>query len=199
MADLGLLMADPLAQACAEGRKTVTRRPMSPQPWLRFNLSRIDPSRHGWAWHRKGPNPDGSDRFGTHWFETDPKTHTQLPREGAPIPGAGTATVGRRVWVRECFASCGEDVAYRASLAPGWYPGNHLQPWRPSIHMPKWAARTWGTLTSVTPCDLSTVDDAEAQREGFDTAAEFLPAIREMYPDARWFWRLEIAWEVTRG
>lgn len=209
MTDLGLLMADPLAQACAEGRKTVTRRPMSPQPPA--EATRV--FQHGPVWMATKPaevlGGEGGRVVG--WPETR-------------IPGAGTATIGQRVWVRECFADiCAQadpycwcdkgnrthhSVEYRAVTGnprPGAWPDNNdpdcenAPTWKPSIHMPKWAARTWGTLTSVTPCDLSDIDDAEAQIEGFDTAAEFLRVLGELYPGVRWFWRLGIEWDAKGG
>lgn len=202
-------MADPLAQACAEGRKTVTRRPMAA-------ITEFQPSplkNHAWRFRDK--NGHIEDVF-FDWLGREDFAENGWTR----IPGAGTATIGRRVWVRECFQvwttpgyeypdevdlvegklpkdggdygwTAGRNCHYRANFK---HPDNDY-PWRPSIHMPKWAARTWGTLTSVTPCDLSDIDDAEAQREGFDTAAEFLRVVAELYPGVRWFWRLEVEWD----
>jgi uncharacterized protein YqfB (UPF0267 family) len=59
--------------------------------------------------------------------------------------------------------------------------------------MPKWVSRTWGHIVSVRPCDLSGIDHAEAVREGFGSVPECLDAIRGLYPDTTWFWRVE--WE----
>lgn len=136
-------MTDTMALACHEGRKTVTRRPAVVGGHI------LD-----------GPDTDGF---------------------GAIIPGAGTATVGGRVWVRECFAIQIGDVPLCGSIS-GMSPprgltlkyrasGDGLRPaadgWRPSIHMPKWAARTWGRITSVRPERLQAITDEDAQREGF--------------------------------
>ena len=209
MADLGILLTDDLAQAAFDGRKTVTRRPMvrgceaQPSPgysWADCLCREIDPC--------DTPCEVCNSRFGF-----------------AVIRGAGTAEVGGRVWVREAFLMgrtsvqqvCGEHVGHWTTIgAPILYRADGHKPHRvsdeygaafycvrPSIHMPKWAARTWGRIVSVRPCDLSGIDDVEAQREGFDTAAECVAAIRAIYPDARWFWRVE--WspidrpEVPRG
>jgi len=225
MADLGLLMADPLAQACAEGRKTVTRRPMSPQPALPFSSSVAKIERGGHPFSPssfKGTPAEGriagEDRDA--WLCLDWCGNiigtVELGDMPPRIPGAGIATVGQRVWVRECWTQFAprpdpsDDglndrsvIDYRADFAPedlGPVLDEYGDPlprirWSPSVHMPKWAARTWGTLTSVTPCDLSDIDDAEAQREGFDTAAEFLAVVAKLYPGVRWFWRLEIEWD----
>ena len=206
MGDLGLVMNDPMARACAERWKTVTRRPaahLAGARWVGMGPCSDDPGPVYSA--RRCRRVDGM------WhYHLDSFNWGNLDANLARIPGAGTATVGQRVWVRECFALlshsgspvCGSiagmlplhsgQVRYRAA---GHTLSTRADGWRPSIHMPKWAARTWGTLVSVTPCDLSTVDDAEAQREGFDTAAEFLRVIRAMYPGVLWFWRLEIEWD----
>ena len=140
-----------------------------------------------------------------------------VPVFAADIKGdlSGIAEVGGRVWIREAFLmgrtsvqqACGEHVGYWTTLgAPILYRADGHKPHRvsdeygapfycvrPSIHMPKRFSRTWGRIASVRPCDLSTIDDAEARREGFDTAAECMAAIRGIYPTQRWFWRVE--WE----
>lgn len=195
--DLGILLTDSLALAAFEGRKTVTRRPMSPQPPGCY--SRLVWSNYG---SKHYAHPPGS-VSGACW---------QGP---ASIPGSGIAEVGGRVWIREAFLmgrtsvqqACGEHVGYWTTLgAPILYRADGHKPHRvsdeygapfycvrPSIHMPKRFSRTWGRIASVRPCDLSTIDDAEARREGFDTAAECMAAIRGIYPTQRWFWRVE--WE----
>lgn len=207
MKDLGLLMNDDMARACWEGRKTVTRRPARGFPSLR--------------WIGTGPCSDDPGPAhpmrkcqrvaGAFHIHMDPHhwSNVTAPR----IPGAGIATVGARVWIREAFlmgrastlmphgehevrwTTLGAPILYRADGHKPHRAGEHYgAPYyqtRPSIHMPKWAARTWGELVSVTPCDLSTVDDAEAAREGFDSVVTFQKVIRALYPDARWFWRLE--------
>lgn len=140
------------------------------------------------------------------------KTVTRRPcnANGGPavIRGAGTAFVGGRVWVRECWVPLDADgwglprgvaarrkrpkhVVYRASAGDSWVSGGCA--WRPSIHMPKWASRTWGRIVSVRPCDLTDIDHAEAVREGFDSVPECLAGIRAIYPDTPVFWRIE--WE----
>lgn len=202
MADLGLLLQDDLALAAFEGRKTVSRRPVATQP-TRVRLDADGPN----LWSAFVEFADGScvdvglgPRVGVLSAALGP----------AVIRGAGTAEVGGRVWVRECWAVYGNDDGHPINESGGlveWGPGclvgyrasGDVRPeggasgWRPSIHMPKWASRTWGRITSVTPCDLSTIDHAEAKREGFETAGELKAALRSLYPAATWFWRIE--WE----
>lgn len=208
MSDLGLLMADPMARACHDGRKTVTRRPMVVQPCAVEVMDLFDGRCSAKAWF---PADGGALAAAT----TAPTRADALMDVLGPaiISGAGTATVGGRVWIRECWDLVAfgppnrhERVAYRAST-----PDRKTR-WRPSIHMPKWACRTWGIITSVRPERLQDItdDDDDAKREGFTkglAACGMLPhvaAFRSTWNDcyaARglgwdtnpWVWRIE--WE----
>ena len=76
---------------------------------------------------------------------------------------------GDRLWVRETFGhfECNQhfkpgcNVYYRAD-------GNclELEPWRPSIHMPRWASRITLEITSVRVERLQDISEADAQAEG---------------------------------
>ena len=76
---------------------------------------------------------------------------------------------GDRLWVRETFGhfernenfAPGCDVFYRAdgeSLA--------VEPWRPSIHMPRWASRITLEVTGVRVERLQDISEADARAEG---------------------------------
>jgi len=201
--DFGILLRDDLALAAFEGRKVVTRRPVD---------ASCDLLRDCTEFERPAPG---------HWLfkgRRGPRSTVQVST-GAVIRGAGTAEVGGMVWIREAWRDVtvqpvsGGAVAYRAGgpVRPVaddvvlrtdkhfWLAHSDLgcgKPgcgWRPSIHMPKWACRTWGRITSVRPCDLSDIDDAEAKLEGFETADQLKDALRTMYPTQQWFWRIQ--WE----
>ncbi len=85
---------------------------------------------------------------------------------------------GDRLWVRETFGhfernenfAPGCEVFYRAdgeSLA--------VEPWRPSIHMPRWASRITLEVTGVRVERLQDIDLADALAEGIsDTGALIL-------------------------
>ena len=76
---------------------------------------------------------------------------------------------GDRLWVRETFGhfECNQhfkpgcNVYYRAD-------GNclELEPWRPSIHMPRWASRITLEITSVRVERLQEISEADAIAEG---------------------------------
>lgn len=76
---------------------------------------------------------------------------------------------GDRLWVRETFGHFernenfkpGCEVFYRAD-------GNclELEPWRPSIHMPRWASRILLEITAVRVERLQDISEADADAEG---------------------------------
>ena len=84
---------------------------------------------------------------------------------------------GDRLWVRETFGhfernenfAPGCEVFYRAdgeSLA--------VEPWRPSIHMPRWASRITLEITGVRVERLQKIDIADAQAEGVSDTGAFI-------------------------
>lgn len=99
--------------------------------------------------------PDGS---GSQWMDMGPCPF------GAP---------GDLLWVRETWAAHGPMVVWRADhptldrpvIAPRW---------RPSIHMPKWAARIWLRVTDVRVERVGDISDADAIAEGVGPFANSL-------------------------
>lgn len=195
---LGLLMSDAMALACHEDRKTVTRRPLSQQPPASIGMHPVDLVY--------------SDGELLGYAASDMPVWSGGP---AIIPGAGTAEVGSRVWIRECWTPVDGDgwglprgdqpihkhplsVVYRASAGDSWKFGDCT--WRPSIHMPKWAARTWGRIVSVRPERLQDITEDDARREGFSDVAAFRSTWNDCYAGRGlgwganpWVWRIE--WE----
>lgn len=146
--DLGILLTDALATKARLGLKTVTRRPVESRLQ---EADCVEPCEEG-LWE---------------FSVLEGATGTPLATVPARILGSGIAEVGGRLWVRECFAESGELVVFRADHPEGYYPGAHLQPWRPSIHMSKRVARTWGRIVSVRPERLFAITNEDAVREGF--------------------------------
>ncbi len=213
-----LLFNDAMARAIVEGRKTVTRRPVMPQPaeW---------PSTGEGLWR-------GGRRF---------------PHEGGPDPLApcvpGNLLIGRECWrpVMEAWRSFVEyraggvlDVDGRALFVaergialrfPGAWKDIHTEKWRPSIHMPDWAARIRRRVVSVTVERLQDISEADAALEGFEADEElarssgnhvamwaksarwkFAQAWDAIYATKGlgwavnpWVWRIEFAGENERG
>lgn len=118
------------------------------------------------------------------------KWHTRRPLASKPPK----AEAGDRIWVRETWgvgtrphpaSGCVDGIEYRADEA--WLEESDMLPlyemkppdhvsfadydsgWRPSIHMPKWAARIWLPLTRVWDEYLQYIGEKEAEAEGMDS------------------------------
>ncbi len=133
---------------------------------------------------------------------------TQTRRVVRPQPPAGfdgsieqygLYAPGDHLWVREAFAN----IAI-AGYPPTWFyraDGEELPPydgrcvdnrWRPSIHMPREAARILLELTAVHIEPLQEISDADANAEGFETPATLYAdePLSEQWPNLRFakFW-----------
>lgn len=187
MRELPILFSTPMVQAILEGRKTMTRRVckdiadcdfkggLDREPYLgditlfeKVGLRKWDWVKHKNQWLYKLQNAvDGS------------KTYLLKCPYGQP---------GDRLWVRETWASyCDEcksnqgegykdatcaygdcnRYAYKAD--DDGCPGGK---WRPSIHMPKEAARIWLEVTNVRVERLQEITEEEAKAEGIIPSQE---------------------------
>ena len=170
-----------MVKALLDGRKTVTRRVVKPQPIAEVK-----------ELYRK----DGTDIWRTYgvdwWYEFR-----------APfIPGD-------ILWVREAWGTASDLLGsvpgpvYRAD-----YTGNELRElqekhyrWHPSIHMPREAARIFLRVTEMRAERLQDIDDAGVLDEGLEIGDPFdelwgrtlKPADRALYGWAAnpWVWVIE--------
>lgn len=162
-----ILMSAPMIRALLDGRKTQTRRILTPQP--RPPVARWV-AEDNW-WMPKAVSDTIRQQFITTWPNA-----TRCPY-GQP---------GDLLWVREAWqlhsrATDLAKVVYRASeaashsefheLIPVSLIGN-MQPkpfqqgWRSSIHMPRWASRLTLELTAVRVERLQDISEADAVAEG---------------------------------
>lgn len=125
------------------------------------------------------------------------KTVTRRPASDVGIKA------GDRLWVRETHWIGPLSYNSEGQPCPPWgglpytvspdgtlcaffragFDRTHPRPWRPSIHMPRWASRLTLRVNSRGYGWVKEVDDAEARAEGFLSRAEFMAAWRTIYPD----------------
>lgn len=175
MTDRPILFSAPMIRALLEGRKTQTRRILSPR-----NVSVM-----GQMWGRNSPwsglrfaeaESRGDTLAVPFWHPNDPPVPTEDCGVYRLYP---IWQPGDRLWVREAFAIVG-------SVDPGWtlyrangyeaecarhgfdkpYPDESLASWRPSIHMPRWASRLTLLVTDVRVQRLQEISSADAIAEG---------------------------------
>lgn len=138
-----IIFSSPMVRAILDGRKTQTRRQIKPQP--------VEIDGRILAW-----------RGGL--FQ--PKA---LPENSNIFQHCPYGVVGDRLWVRETWASLSAGnrppFVYRADG-----DGERVRvdaPWRPSIHMPRWASRITLEITDVRVQRLQEISDEDARAEGW--------------------------------
>jgi (2Fe-2S) ferredoxin len=148
-----------MVKALLDGRKTVTRRPMKPQP---------TDSGSGYMW----------------WPSKNLQTMVNLDKAKGDLYWDGLASdicpiasVGDLIYVREtfCHQPCGN--APELTVYKSGYPSNLLERyesvmneedirWTPSIHMPRWASRLTLKVTDVRLERVQDITKEQAQAEG---------------------------------
>ena len=164
-----IIFSTDMVKAILDGRKTMTRRVIKPQPTLSaFNFA-------PYLW--KGTNFD-----------------KMMLESKCPY-----GQVGDRLWVRETFTdlwcSCIDlgDLIYKATPPNAKFT---VSRWRPSIHMPRWASRLDIPIDELGVGLLRETSLADAHREGFNTLEEFIRtflALNHLSQDAD-HWNWEIGW-----
>ena len=185
-----ILFSGEMVRAILDGRKTKTRRPLTPQPdsvhdgapywniWKRGNLAPL-----------KCPFGKVGDRLWVretfcleHQVESDqPPPFTG----GRPIrwefAGMESDPEGADMWVQPHYRATEPtpELDYEDS------DGEPTVRWKPSIHMPRWASRITLEITDVRIERLQEITEEEARAEG---AREFpdLPSIHPYGQDPRW-------------
>lgn len=130
-----ILFNTEMVRAILEGRKSVTRRVVKPQP------------------KGDGSKPEPLITCQEYWNAWGDDNVYRQPFQKGDI-----------LWVRETWAKIDGDYAYRAAdETPG---GWHLTAWRPSIHMPRDAARIFLRVTNVQVERLQDINGLHAKEEG---------------------------------
>ena len=149
-----ILFNGDMVRAILDGRKTQTRRVIKPQPL--------------WIYNENIPikTPDAN-----------PMGAIKCPY-GSP---------GDRLWVRETWAPHADDESEKAKRPLIFYRadgddgrGNpHINRWRPSIHMPRWASRILLAVKNVRVERVQDISEEDADAEGFggDIPSNVFPTI----------------------
>jgi hypothetical protein len=153
MNDRPILFSAEMVRAILDGRKTQTRRKMSVQPWP--DASVTVEHYHPTVIDRHGDMQPGKEIFGAHW--DDGEYGLRCPY-GAP---------GDKLWVRETWAGHASGIDYAADFAVICLP--QAGPWRPSIHMPRWASRITLRITDIRVERLQDISVADAKAEGCES------------------------------
>ena len=137
MADRPIIFSAPMIHALLDGRKTMTRRVLKPQPKFGFKPWQDEDG----SWMQSGYGEAGNDPLDVRY------------------------AVGEHLWVRESIIKTPAGIAYAASDQCHYGAGGKLRA-TPSIHMPRWASRITLTVTAVRVERLQDISEADAIAEG---------------------------------
>lgn len=179
MKERPILFSGEMVRAILDGRKTVTRRVVKPQPHEATTFFGELVARGKMSFHAMMGNPKDSDE----WY-CAPKSKQEFCPYGQP---------GDRLWVREQIYNNDGDWAY-SSPPSGWVPVGP-DGWSekvahkgviPSIHMPRWASRITLEVTGVRVERVQDITDEEVKREGLNE--DLVPVVKTsdiVFPDTQ--------------
>lgn len=191
MKERGMIFNAEMVRAILEGRKTQTRRIVTPQPspdqgmvnaaycgcpnlWLRNGTCRKDDPTYEW----KCPHGRTGDRiwvretFNGFWLDDD------VIQE-----------------IKDGISSAAELCDYRADYPDASRPA---EGWTPSIHMPRWASRITLEITGVRAERLQGISQADAIAEGAPPSHPSIDAVSRDYgfPDFSRSWFGQTWWSI---
>jgi hypothetical protein len=184
MAEKGILFNTEMIRAIMDGRKTQTRRPIRPQPMGRLCYSMAGSNAGKWGYMTESCRKAWG--YSVDDILRDP-TKEDLEKHWTPPCHTDDLLYVRETWFYESHM---EDLtAGEPDLPSGRYKHRYVyyadQPdypvnvgvgatgWRPSIHMPKEAARIWLKVTNVSVQRLKEITDEDAIAEGFEADETF--------------------------
>lgn len=164
MKTIPMIFNTEMVKALLDGRKTVTRRPMKPQP---------EDSSLGYDWWPS--NKHGSmiqvSGLGEVTCEYKLGFIEDFIKEACPF-----GNVGDLIWVRETFrlysntdeCGCCDCCLCPPNGTPLYYATHDdgESKWKPSIHMPRWASRLTLRITDVRIERVQDITEEQAKAEG---------------------------------
>lgn len=179
----GELFSTPMVQAYLENRKKHTVRPVKAKsPYAQYQLDECTTYRS--LERAKELSTNGVTALSGFWEPGKGMVPYRPPKFRS-----GDYMYVRETWAHETFAQY-EQYFYKAD---GENPA--VEKWRPSIHMPKEAARLFFKVTKVEVMRLEDVTEEFAREDGFQNdphctaKAKFIGFWLDTYgPDACWMW-----------
>lgn len=164
MKERPIIFSGPMVRAILEGRKTQTRRIVNKKLPSGWNLADGPRLYHPVVVNEDGEEEAGPEVFGA-GFDGDDGEEYWIPcRYGGP---------GDRLWVRETWrqdyqggAVLGGRPIYKATCNEAEAQKAIVNPWRPSIHMPRWASRILLEITEVRVQRVQEISEKDAMAEG---------------------------------
>lgn len=176
-----ILFNTEMVRVILDGRKTVTRRVVKPQPLLKLAYAGMGYKHGTWGY----PNKDVWQCWGEEFRQPDDLPSEERQRCWKPPCHAGDILYVRETWCQygkldDCdrlidgteeyyFRADGENpTPFNDFLVQhsGWDEHRETPVWHPSIHMPKEAARIFLRVTEVRVERLQEITEDEAIREG---------------------------------
>lgn len=193
--ELPILFSGPMVRAILDGRKTVTRRLVSPRPPAVPDVVRISGSDYG-IFSDSRALPSEFRVSGPVWAVR--QLMGREPEWKCPYGAAGT-----RLWVRETWGlwdtqpSDGPErarVFYRATDGDRHELRHQL--WRPSIFMPRWASRLTLEVVGVHIERLQEITEEGALAEGVESIT-----LEDVPRPAAWSCRHDFSrlWDAING
>ena len=186
-----ILFNTEMVRAILEGRKTVTRRVVKPQP--KSHIAYACMGSGCWKWGY--PGKDALEYWDDESFRLpDGISQDELKRHWTPPCNTGDILYVRETWApmypdETSEIVCGymykaDDCGLRGEVYQKWYDAKYPNgkdwcwpgKWRPSIHMPKEAARLFLRVTAVRVERLRPMGLEDFETEGLNTIAGFWAA-----------------------
>lgn len=159
MTDKPILFNGPMVRAILDGRKTQTRRALMRTNLMEWDGKEMRPIPVGFA---PGDRLWVRETFNQFWFSQDGDDAWPSDKLATPAEVRAIAEDGSRV-------SPPQTVYRESDRARKWFDD---QPWRPSIHMPRWASRLTLIVEDVRVQRLQDISEADALAEGAPVAVD---------------------------
>ncbi len=157
---LPILFNTEMVRAILNGKKTVTRRVMKPQPW-KIGEGEYE-CRHEKGFYDMGGNEWACRQCGCGVIPMKGGSYFHAPYQ------PGDILYVRETWCNANIDGVEPDYYYYADVHICEDYNRTEWKWRPSIHMPKEAARIWLKVTDVRVERLQDITGAEILAEGVD-------------------------------